>query len=118
MATIRQIVRAQARVTRNEIVTNLIRMDIRDTLQLIRSIETEGKEEDLEASIAITYNYIAKFIELGVGKGVPLPEVPASERVPRLFLTPVVERTTQDLADKLVREMGDKMIFNVFPEFD
>lgn len=96
----------------------MVRMDIRDTARLLQSISTSSKEEDLSASVTIEYNYIARFVELGVGKNVPLSKVSQSSRVPRLFIAPVVNDTVQQMADTLVGLFGDKYIFNIFPKLD
>lgn len=118
MSAIEQVLRRVSTDAKRKILFNLAQMDIGETGDLLRSIDTEYEANELDSSITLQYHYVTRFVELGTGRGVPLPKVPASARSPKLFLAPVVEETIQLLADEMTGVLADELILKVFPKFD
>lgn len=106
-----------SRSTRNQLVQELHRLNIRQTGQLIKRISYRLRKADFQVE-RISYRFLryGVFVEKGVGRGYSIERVKATtllvggmsgKRRPKRWFNPVMDERIPDLADQVAKHSAD-----------
>lgn len=99
-----------ARITVERWEEKVMQLGIGYNLDLINSFTHEvitASNGDPEL-VKFTFEYYGRMVEMGVGRGVPIAEVPSSNRTPKPWYSKTFAREVHKLAEHLGKAYGQR----------
>lgn len=111
-----KVARTWAKTTRQKLLFELARLNIKDKQRLMRSLRSRVKLRFGQAE-AVAFNFVAHgiYVAKGVGRGTSIDQAgtSASKRTPREWYNPVLDLEVEKLADILIELYGDEFLDNI-----
>lgn len=111
LPTLNDIAQKWGDLQQREMAALISQLNIRDKGKLFSSLRVRfkkvfGEIETIQFQFRLYGLYVAK----GVGRDTPISAVGSTNRIPKDWITPVLEPGTEDLADQVSNIVADAMV--------
>jgi hypothetical protein len=109
-----EVLKAWSEISKKRLQRNLYTLDANETKDLLNSIDFHVVDRE----ITLQYNYYGMYVDMGVGKGVPLAKARSggSTRKPKLWYTKTIWREVAILGDIIAKDFGVMLFTSVLVE--
>lgn len=98
-------------MTNRELLMSIQNLGIRDKGLLAKSVKNRvGYTYGVAEKVSIKLNRYGIFVEKGVGRGTKIDQVGQTNRVAKRWLSPVLDKHTPKLADKVAKIFAESSV--------